>query len=104
MGQHGESCWLQAQLKTMMMICDSKGKVAPVHSMKAYWGNRGTAPLIHNLDTRWRFLVSFMSQALVLTANLNVLALSEVQWTVYPQSMNSMCKCAQKINQDVMLR
>ena len=29
-----------------------KGKVAPVHAVKAYRGSRGTAPHILNLDTR----------------------------------------------------
>jgi len=28
-----------------------KGKVFPVHAMKAYTGNRGMAPLIFNLGT-----------------------------------------------------
>jgi hypothetical protein len=32
-----------------------KGKVAPVCAMKAYReGGRGIAPLMFNLDTRWR--------------------------------------------------
>jgi hypothetical protein len=31
-----------------------KGKVVPLHAMKAYRGNRGTAPLLLNLSSRWR--------------------------------------------------
>jgi hypothetical protein len=29
------------------------------HALKAYWGNGGIAPRIHNLCTRWRRVVSF---------------------------------------------
>jgi hypothetical protein len=32
---------------------------APVHAMKAYWGNKGTAPVIPNLDTSWMWVVNF---------------------------------------------
>jgi hypothetical protein len=31
-----------------------KGKVLPVHAMKVYLESRGLAPLILNLDFRWR--------------------------------------------------
>jgi hypothetical protein len=31
-----------------------KGKVVPVHTMKAYRGRRGIGPLILNLSTRWK--------------------------------------------------
>jgi hypothetical protein len=31
-----------------------KGKILPVHAVKAYRWSRGTAPLILNLGTRWR--------------------------------------------------
>ena len=34
-------------------------KVVPVHALKAYGGRRGIAPLILNLGTRWRWVVSF---------------------------------------------
>jgi hypothetical protein len=91
-GQNVESCWLQAQLITMTRICDSKGKAAAGHTMKAYWGSRGTAPLIPNLDTRCRLMVNFLLQALVLRANFIVLALSEANFrTVHPHSINSLC-------------
>ena len=33
-----------------------KRKVFPVHAMKRYGGSRGTAPLILNLFTRWRWV------------------------------------------------
>jgi hypothetical protein len=33
----------------------STAEVAPVQAIKAYRGNRGTAPLIFNLGTRWKF-------------------------------------------------
>jgi hypothetical protein len=36
-----------------------KGKVVPVHSMKAYKGSRSIALLIHNFDIRWRWVVNF---------------------------------------------
>jgi hypothetical protein len=74
--------------KTTTRIGDSKSKVAPVRTMKAYWGSRGTAPLNPNIDTRCRLLASFMPQALVLRANLNVLALSAANSsTVHPHSI-----------------
>jgi len=31
-----------------------RGKLVPVHAMKAYSESRGTAPLILNLGVRWR--------------------------------------------------
>ena len=31
-----------------------KGKVIPVHAVKAYRGNRGVEPLILNLGPRWK--------------------------------------------------
>jgi hypothetical protein len=31
-----------------------KGKVVPVHTMKAYRGRKGKVPLIRNLGTGWR--------------------------------------------------
>jgi len=37
----------------------SRSKVVPVHTMRAYCWNRGTAPFILNLGTRWRWVVSF---------------------------------------------
>jgi hypothetical protein len=37
-----------------------KGKVLPVHGMKAYRGNGGIVPLILNLGTQCRWVVSFM--------------------------------------------
>jgi hypothetical protein len=33
---------------------EGKGKVAPLHAMKACRGNRSIAPLILNLGARWR--------------------------------------------------
>jgi hypothetical protein len=30
-----------------------EGKVVPVHTVKAYSGSRGIAPLILKIDTRW---------------------------------------------------
>jgi len=38
-----------------------KGKVFPVQAIKAYMRRRGTAPLIFNLGTRWRWAVNFAS-------------------------------------------
>jgi hypothetical protein len=37
-----------------------KGKVFPVHAMKAYIRSRDVASLMLNLSTRWRWLVNFM--------------------------------------------
>jgi len=34
-------------------------KAVPVHVIKTYWGYRGLAPLILNLSTRSRWVVSF---------------------------------------------
>jgi len=32
--------------------------LVPLHTMKAYKGNGGIAPIILNLSTRWRWVVS----------------------------------------------
>jgi hypothetical protein len=40
------------------VVCKSKGKVCPVHAMKAYSGSRGIAPLIRNLGVRLRGVVN----------------------------------------------
>jgi hypothetical protein len=42
----------------------NKKLVVPVYVMKAYRRSRGTAPLILNLGTRWRWVVNFMAQPL----------------------------------------
>ena len=39
----------------------SRSKVVPVHAVRASCWNRGTAALILNLGTRWRWVVSFTS-------------------------------------------
>ena len=39
-----------------------KGKVVPVHTMKAYRGRRGIGPLILNLSTRWKWVANFTSR------------------------------------------
>jgi hypothetical protein len=36
-------------------------KVVPVHTIKAYAGSRGVAPLIRNFGTRWRWVASITS-------------------------------------------
>jgi hypothetical protein len=36
------------------------------HDIKTYWKNEGIAPLILNIDTRWRSEVSFMPRSLYL--------------------------------------
>jgi len=41
-----------------------KGKSIPVHAMKSR-GSGGTVPLILNLGTVWRWVVSFTSQPLL---------------------------------------
>jgi hypothetical protein len=38
-------------------------KVVPIHTMKAYRGSRGIAPLILNLYSRWRGVVYLHNQA-----------------------------------------
>jgi hypothetical protein len=45
-----------------------KGKVVPIHGMKVYM-SRGIAPLILNLDTRWRWEVNFTPRPLYLRKN-----------------------------------
>jgi len=37
----------------------SRSKVVPVHVVRAYCRNRGTAPFILDLGTRWRWVVGF---------------------------------------------
>jgi len=41
-----------------------KGKVAPIHAMKAYRGSKGIAPLIFNLRTRFGCVVKIISKLL----------------------------------------
>jgi hypothetical protein len=41
-----------------MMIHEGKGIAGPDLTMQAYMGNRGTAPLILNLSTRWSSVVN----------------------------------------------
>jgi hypothetical protein len=40
------------------------GTAVPVHVMKASGGSSGEGLLIHNLDIRWRWLVSYISRPL----------------------------------------
>ena len=48
-----------SKLEYMFSVCFySKGKFVSVHTMKAY-RSRGIAPLIPNLNTRWRRMVNF---------------------------------------------
>jgi hypothetical protein len=35
-----------------------KGKLISMHAIKAYRGRRGAVPLILNLGTKWRYVVS----------------------------------------------
>jgi len=51
-------------MEYLYTLCGKKGKVVPVHATKAYWGSRSTAPLIHGLGTRWRWVVSFTTRPL----------------------------------------
>ena len=41
-----------------------KGKIVPVHTMKAYRWSRSTAPLILNLSIRWKWVVKFRPRTL----------------------------------------
>jgi hypothetical protein len=41
-----------------------KGKVVPIHVMWAYRESRSIAPLILNLDSSWRWVVSFTTHSL----------------------------------------
>ena len=41
-----------------VLTIGKKGRIAPVHDMKACKGGRGIAPLILNLGIRWRWLVN----------------------------------------------
>jgi len=38
---------------------NSKGKVVPVHAMKTHSRSRDILPVIPNLSTRWRGVISF---------------------------------------------
>jgi hypothetical protein len=57
---------------TVPYTCISKYKVkfslclANYHTMKTYWGSEGIAPSILNLNTRWRWVVSFTPRPLYL--------------------------------------
>jgi hypothetical protein len=48
------SMFVTADLKTVFHTQHKKGKAACIHAANTYSGNRGTAPLIHNLGTRWK--------------------------------------------------
>jgi hypothetical protein len=49
---------IQVTLRALPFVAQSilvaKSKVFPVHTMKAYRGNRGISPFILNLGIRWR--------------------------------------------------
>jgi hypothetical protein len=48
----------------MRFVAHVKNKTVPDHSMKAYWGSRGIAPLILNLDSRWIYVVNLKPRSL----------------------------------------
>jgi hypothetical protein len=56
------------------LLC--KGKVVPVHTMKAYRRSRGMAPFILHLGARWRRVVNFTPKA-TLPPSLN----PDTDWT-----------------------
>lgn len=58
-GVYSASC-----MEYLYTLCGKKGKVVPVHATKAYWGSRSTAPLIRDLGTRWKWVVSFTNRPL----------------------------------------
>jgi hypothetical protein len=45
-------------------LCLKKIKLVPMQGMQAHRENRGTAPLILTLGTRWGRVVNFMSRLL----------------------------------------
>ena len=49
-----------------------KGKAVLIHAMKTYMGSTGTAPLILNLGSRWRWVVIFMLRLLYPRHPLNM--------------------------------
>ena len=55
--------WKVFAQKTVTMtdvkFLKSERKIAPVHAMEAYGGSGCLNPLIHNLCTRWRWMISF---------------------------------------------
>jgi hypothetical protein len=57
--QHGEHVRI-----VNFVIMSLKGKVVPLHAIKAYRGSRCADPLILNLGTKWRWAVSFRLQTL----------------------------------------
>jgi len=65
--------WFVFLMEASLVFCDvwaeylyikCGGKAVPVHSMKAYSGSRSIAPVIINLGTSWKWLVSLMPQLL----------------------------------------
>ena len=52
--------------KTISFCFSDEGKYFPVHTLQLYRGHRGIAPLILNLITRWRWVLSCMPQPLYL--------------------------------------
>ena len=65
----------------MLRLPKSKGTVFPVHSMKAYKGSRGIAPLIFNLCARWQRVVNFSAWLLY-------------PWERTPQVCKFLCLCS----------
>ena len=51
-------------------VCWSKDKVVTVHALKACRGSRGTAPLIFNFGSEYRWVINFMIQPLYLWAKI----------------------------------
>lgn len=54
-------------ISSIISCLTHEGEVIPVHALKSGGVSRGVAPLIINLSTRWRWVVSFTS------------------WLIYPQ-------------------
>jgi hypothetical protein len=49
---YSSSCTPNCGYVTVLHAGNSKGEVVPIHTMQAYKGNGGTAPLNLNLGTR----------------------------------------------------
>ena len=75
------SIMFNSTLNNLPQTWPNKGKVAPVHAMKAYnRGSEDTAVLILNLGTRWNSVVSFMPRPFYHRRRFSVLTEQRAGW------------------------
>jgi hypothetical protein len=62
------------------------------HTMKTYWGSGGIAPCILDLDTRWRWVVSFTPRPLYPQGKMVKRKIPSPHWESNPKVVNMAMK------------